>query len=427
MHRRVGLAFLLASPVAFSDLLAAPAAAADCSGIYSACINDDTLWPHAGSARFAAVGSTEMIAPGQIGFALVSSYLSRPVVLTIPSPSPPGSKQYAIDDQVNGTFLFSYGVSRRFELDVAIPITFGQGGTGLAPLTGGLGLRDTAMRDMRFGFAYALVPHDRAPGSDRPDDGFGLAGRLEVSAPTGDDGQLAGEGSGVFVPTVAADFRRGPVFAGLELGARIRPTTELVGARVGTQLLSALGAGYDVLPRQLLSITAEAWVLPTLVEQHDIQTPEPGVFHSVPNGKYTAPAEWHVSLRSAPVRGGDVSFQAGGGGPIPFGGDTPVATPRFRFTLGVRWAPSSPPAVGATPPAPAAAEASSSAPAAVVELHLAGKDPCKDAPDLVDGFRDDDGCPDEDQDKDGIPDRLDKCPLVPEDFAGLSDGCPEKK
>jgi hypothetical protein len=218
------------------------------------------------------------------------------------------------------------------------------------------------------------------------------------------------------------------LFAGLELGARIRPTTELVGARVGTQLLSALGVGYDILPRQLLSVTAEAWVLPTLVEQHDIQTSQPGVFNSVPNGKYTAPAEWHVSVRSAPLHGGDVSFQAGGGGAIPFGGDTPVATPRFRFTLGIRWAPSSPAGGGtggATPSPPVAAEASPSARGAVVDLHLAGKDVCKDAPDLVDGFRDDDGCPDEDQDKDGIPDRLDKCPLAPEDFVGLSDGCPE--
>ena len=42
-----------------------------------------------------------------------------------------------------------------------------------------------------------------------------------------------------------------------------------------------------------------------------------------------------------------------------------------------------------------------------------------------DGFKADDGCPDEDQDKDGIPDRYDLCPLIPDDLAGLPDGCPE--
>jgi hypothetical protein len=432
MHRRAGLAFLFGCPIACAlcAVRPAPAAAANCSGVYSACINDDTLWPHAGAARFVAVGSTETIGPGQIGFGLVSSYLSRPIVLTIPSPAPPGSTQYAIDDQVNGTFLFSYGVSSRLELDMALPITFGQGGTGLGPLTGGIGLRDTAMRDMRFGFSYAVLTHAPTTSSALPSDGFGLAGRLEVSAPTGDDDQLAGEGFGVFVPSVAADYRWGPAFVGLELGARLRPTTELVGARVGTQLLSALGLGYDILPRQLLTVTAETWVLPTLVEQHDILVPEPGVIVSVPNGRYVAPAEWQVSLRSAPMHGGDVSFQAGGGGAIPFGGDTPVTTPRFRFTLGVRWAPRSPvrtPDGNGPPAAPPAPGSGAGAPTAAVDLHLGYHDVCKDAPDLVDGFRDDDGCPDEDQDKDGIPNRLDKCPLVPEDFAGLTDGCPEKK
>jgi hypothetical protein len=429
MRGRVGLAFSLALPAAFFALGAAPAAADKCYGIYSPCINDDTLWPHAGVARFAAVGSTETIAPGQIGFGLVASYLSRPVILVDPSPAPPGSKQYAIDDQVNGSFLFSYGVSRRLELDMAIPVTFGQSGTGLAPVTGGLGLKDTAMRDMRFGFAYAILPHaPLSQGAPQPD-GFGAAARLEVSAPTGDSQQLAGERSGVFVPSVAADYRWGKLFAALEIGARVRPVTELLGARVGTQLLAELGVGYDILPRGLLSATAEAWALPSLVEQHDLQAPQPDVLVSVPNGKTIAPAEWQFSLHTEPLRG-DVSIQAGGGGAIPFGSDTFITTPRFRFTLGVRWAPTTVPAApaGHVTEAPrAAAEATPPQPPSV-DLHLSSdKDVCKDAPDLVDGFRDDDGCPDEDQDKDGIPDRLDQCPLVPEDFAGLTDGCPDKK
>jgi hypothetical protein len=430
MRRRVGLAFSLALPVAL-QVAPTPAAADTCSGIYSPCINADTLWPHAGAGRFAAIGSTETIAPGQIGFGLVTTYLSRPIVLDVPAPAPPGSKQYAIDDQVNGTFLFSYGVSRRLELDMALPVTFGQGGTGLAPVTGGLGLKDTAMRDMRFGLAYAIVPHAPPAQSSPQPDGLGVAARFEVSAPTGDRDQLAGERSGVFVPSVAADYRRGRFFGGLEVGARVRPITELLGARVGTELLAALGFGYDILPRGLFSATAEAWALPSLVEQHDVQAPQPDVMVSVPNGKFIAPAEWQLSLRTAPLRGSDVSIQAGGGGAIPFGSDTFITTPRFRFTLGVRWAPTAPRAAPATDAPHATAEPISPRSPAV-ELHLvADRDVCRDAPDLVDGFRDDDGCPDEDQDKDGIPDRLDRCPLVPEDFAGLAqtanDGCPDKK
>ena len=49
-----------------------------------------------------------------------------------------------------------------------------------------------------------------------------------------------------------------------------------------------------------------------------------------------------------------------------------------------------------------------------------------DAEDL-DGFEDGDGCPDLDNDKDGIPDTADKCPNEPETKNGLKDddGCPD--
>jgi outer membrane protein OmpA-like peptidoglycan-associated protein len=44
-----------------------------------------------------------------------------------------------------------------------------------------------------------------------------------------------------------------------------------------------------------------------------------------------------------------------------------------------------------------------------------------------DGFEDDDGCPDLDNDKDGIPDESDRCPNEPEDKDGFEDGdgCPD--
>lgn len=50
----------------------------------------------------------------------------------------------------------------------------------------------------------------------------------------------------------------------------------------------------------------------------------------------------------------------------------------------------------------------------------------RDAED-IDGFQDDDGCPDADNDFDGIPDLLDKCPNEAEDKDGFEDedGCPD--
>jgi hypothetical protein len=308
-----------------------------CSGPLSPCINDDALWVHAGPARFVQVGSAETLPGSQLGFGLVATYLSRPVVLQIPSPGGLGSDQYAVNEQANATFLWSYGITDRLELDVALPVTLAESGAGLSPITGGAALKDTAVRDMRFGFAYELVPHvanKAAPAIEphAPDAAiearreWGLAARFEMSAPTGDHDQFAGESTAVFVPSMAADYRHpGGIVAGVEVGARLRPTTDLLTARVGSQLVLGGGVGYEILPRELLTAAFEAWALPMLVTQGD--------------GSHIVPAEWQVSARTAALAHGDVTLEASGGGPLQM--PEPITTPQFRFTLGVRWSPRS--------------------------------------------------------------------------------------
>lgn len=64
---------------------------------------------------------------------------------------------------------------------------------------------------------------------------------------------------------------------------------------------------------------------------------------------------------------------------------------------------------------------------------LCEADLCPEQPEHWDGFEDDDGCPDPDNDKDGVPDLdatgapLDRCPLQPEDLDQHDDqdGCPD--
>lgn len=55
------------------------------------------------------------------------------------------------------------------------------------------------------------------------------------------------------------------------------------------------------------------------------------------------------------------------------------------------------------------------------------RDKCPQQPEDLDGFQDEDGCPDLDNDNDGILDAKDLCPNVPEDRDGFEDrdGCPE--
>ena len=54
-------------------------------------------------------------------------------------------------------------------------------------------------------------------------------------------------------------------------------------------------------------------------------------------------------------------------------------------------------------------------------------DQCANEPEDMDGFQDEDGCPDVDNDGDGIADGDDKCPAEPEDKDGFQDedGCPD--
>jgi hypothetical protein len=315
-------AFAITSAMIFG-VWAQVARANECSSTISPCINDDILWPHAGPSQFQAVGGSDTVGASQLGFGLQASYLSRPIVLQLTSPGG-GSRIYAVNDQGNGTFLWSYGVTRRLELDVALPLTFGQGGSGLSPVTGGDGLHDTAVRDMRFGFTYALV--QKAPESVPPTQAaWGLAARFEVSAPTGDLDQFAGERSGVFVPSLAADTKFDRFFGAVEVGARIRPTTELLGARVGTELLGAVGVGFDILSDERLSGALEAWAVPTVVAQSGASPHEPAL----------VPAEWQLSLRTSPLHSHELSLQLGGGGGL----DDSLTTPRFRFTLSIRWSP----------------------------------------------------------------------------------------
>ena len=388
MVRSMRLRSTAALAVVAVALVARTADAKPCANpLINSCINSDTYWPDAGPMRFATVAGTQTVGSGQIGFGLVASYQSRPVLLHIFSPGPGGSDQVVVNDQATGNFLFAYGVTDRLQLDFALPVTFIQTGAGLSPLTGGEDLRDTAVRDLRFGATYALVPRKRVspnayvsgfpkqPGDAEVDPMaagyfYAVTARMMMSAPTGDSDQFAGERTAVFAPDLAADLRYSRFFGGLDVGARLRPVTEFAGARVGTQVSFGAGLGADILKNDLLSLTAEARFYLNFVEQHDTAQSAFGIT-SEPNGTHITPAEWLVAAHTAPLLAGDVSFFFGGGGPIPIG-EAAITVPRFRFVLGAMYMPTA-----------------------------------------------------RDTDNDGIPDKVDHCPTVPGIRGGDASGCPK--
>lgn len=111
---------------------------------------------------------------------------------------------------------------------------------------------------------------------------------------------------------------------------------------LGPQLYLAAGAAFDALrtheelPRNLLTISAEIRALPVLTGQDESVPTAAGIAYTS-GGSAIVPAEWTLAARSAPVKGSDFAFQLGFSGALTT--SDPITTPRFRFTLGVVFAP----------------------------------------------------------------------------------------
>lgn len=121
----------------------------------------------------------------------------------------------------------------------------------------------------------------------------------------------------------------------------------------------------------------------------------------------TSPMQWLGGVRWSGLWGGDLVVHGGAGGGFRSASSAQLLEPSWRAVLDIRYAPMS------------------------ADRDRDGipdrDDKCPDAAEDRDGFEDSDGCPDLDNDKDGIPDKLDRCPNEPEEVNGIedTDGCPE--
>ena len=123
----------------------------------------------------------------------------------------------------------------------------------------------------------------------------------------------------------------------------------------------------------------------------------------------SSPLELDAAMRYRFKNGIALTFGMGAG---IVGG---VGTPAMRMFLALAYAP---PEKEPEPPPPADRDG---------DTILDDVDACPDDPEDMDGFEDEDGCPDPDNDGDTIPDESDQCPNEPEDMDGFEDedGCPD--
>ena len=299
------------------------------------------------------------------------------------------------------------GLFGRAAIGVGLPLAVYQSGSKpdevTAPITGDLRLPAQAMGDLALTGKVTLIPPTSGDHG-----GFALALHERFTLPTGDETSFLGEGDVTSETRFLAEYttRSLGVFgaAGLKLRGseeRFLCEPEVIGAtsdacltRVGHELPFGLSVRLS-----------------------------PQGFGLDPAGRWTAFAEVYGHLPLSPVDmfspNRTTSVELGAGARYAIGRDfsvmTGVATgvvagvgePAFRGVVSLAWSPRAHDADGDG-----------------IDDDI---DQCRQLAEDVDGFEDDDGCPEGDNDQDTVPDQTDRCPAQKEDLDGFrdDDGCPD--
>lgn len=309
---------LVIASSAFS-LLVARGALADCRPA-APCVDAEPMWQSPSAVRFSTISDTRGLPAYKLGVGLTFTLRFRPAVLNVPSPNQGGRDVNLVSHAEATALTARWGIGNGMEL-TALAAGLSQQGAGIKGITSQSAppIDSPVLQDPRIGFGYALNTGSRR---------WGAKLRFEAKLPLGNAVALAGETSFVASPSLAFSFKQGGLFAGLELGARLRNPTDFFGLRVGSQASLSAGVGYELsaLP---LAFVLELYALPSLIDS--------GVNASLP-------AEWLYTTRFAPKLFGDFSLGAGAGAGLPLsagvgGANLGFGLPSFRALAYVRYTP----------------------------------------------------------------------------------------
>ncbi|MBN2340157.1 MAG: OmpA family protein [Deltaproteobacteria bacterium] len=412
--------FLLVSAIVASSLCVLFTAAVHAQGTENMPTN--LLEPAPGSENFIAVESPELGLDNKPAVGFIASYQHRPFATLACDANNDCGDDVTIS-QVQGTIdnveavivsdiLFRYNFLKRFQAGLAIPLYIWQ--TGFVPQEGYNAVTGerwiVAGEETRYN-SYGVLGDIRLHlkariiGKERKD-GFVVSAAVIPTLPmskwTGQGEGYAGADSMSVTPKGLVSFRKGPFRVMANLGFKFRKKMEYYSAEYGHAITFGLGAGYK---------------LPIKQDVFDIE------FFGELYGEKNVISENFLDMESAPLLfdGGakflikDFQIIAGVGGGIISG----IGVPQIQGMLGFSWVP--------TP------KKDPNAFYVISEDDLDGDgvendaDECPKQPEDLDGFQDEDGCPDEDNDKDGIQDGYDSCVNEPEDKDSFrdDDGCPD--
>ncbi len=317
-------------------------------------------------------------------------YVKDPLKLVSTS-DPDEVRERIIAHQIKAEVWASIGLFGFFELGAVLPLVAFQNGEDL----GVFGRSE----DQIDGFALAdlrLVPKLRILNADKFA-GFGLAIAAPVHLPVGDDSSFNTDGAVRVEPRLIVDWRHSSGFAlAANFGYQLRP--EQRAQNIISDDVLRWGVATQI-PVGLERVRLIASIFGNVQLQGDREPAELG-FTTIGENQ-SSPMEALGGLQiQLPA---NFVAQLGAGAGLSPG----VGSPTLRAFASIGYTPMITDRDGDGIPDT--------------------QDQCPDAPEDMDGFEDEDGCPDLDNDQDAIPDAQDQCPDDAEDKDGFEDedGCPD--
>ncbi len=335
-----------------------------------------------------AVSRPDVGEVGRLDVQLYGDYSSNPLVFR---PGGGGGDVSLVSDQLAGHLNISVGVHERVMVFAGLPVNLLMDGDDVSGLAGIAGADGFGMGDAFFGGRVRLAGH--AGGA------FALGASLAVFLPTAEwtngDQRYSGDSTLGLAPELLAEGNFGGFRWAANLGAHIRPSALEIGSLTyGHEMTYGLGVSQGFLDEDALRVHADLF---GAVNFEDWL------------GRSESPLELLVGPKYHHNSGLVVGAAAGPGITRGYG------TPQFRAVATLAY-------VGETSDLPIKF---------VVDSDGDGvgddDDSCVDVPEDIDGFEDEDGCPDLDNDGDGIEDSVDACVNDAEDMDGVNDedGCPD--
>jgi hypothetical protein len=291
-----------------------------------------------------------------------------------------GKEYKAVENLLTGDALGSFTIVPRVQLGLRVPVQWLKG-VGIDPETGnnelegisavGLGDPELEAKFRIYGEPKSLVVIGATVFGTAP-----LGNAMNEDEFMGDAGPTVG-GRLIFdAETQGFSF-------GANLGGVYRDSAVIAGADIGSEFRYSAGAGYRIGP--VFRVLGEVFGATRF-------STEPG----------ENTLEGNLGAQINPL-GSPIQVTLGGGTALVQG----VGVPKLRAFLGVIYT----------------AESRDGDDDGIE----GSADQCPTEPEDKDGYEDQDGCPDNDNDLDTIPDKQDKCPSQAEDQDGFEDGdgCPE--